>query len=205
MTDLIADQKQKPILFIHGFGSCGSGTKAEVLRNHFGENRLIAPDLPVDPTDCIEIIEGLISKHQPAVTISSSLGSFYATWLNQQFDLPAVLINPAVDAPTLLKPHIGKHTHWCTGEVFELTEHHIEQLSGFKRSHLGDKEKYLVLLQDKDEILDYRDAVRFYQGQQVVVEKGGNHRFENLQNYLQMIELFIKNNINQGTLLRKKS
>ena len=53
-----------------------------------------------------------------------------------------------------------------------------------------EKENYLVLLQDKDEVLDYRQAVEYYQGQQVIIEAGGNHRFENLNDYLKTIDEF---------------
>ena len=200
MTDAI-EAEPGPLLFIHGFGSCGTGNKAETLRDHYG-SALISPDLPVEPDTCIEILESLISKHHPVATISSSLGSFYATWLNRKHSLPSILINPAVDAAKILKPHVGKHPHWCSGEILELTEEHIQQLELLKRQKIDETEKYLVLLQDQDEILDYRDAVRFYRGQQVIVEQGGNHRFENLQEYMTIIKLFIRQNTSQTTSQR---
>jgi len=53
------------------------------------------------------------------------------------------------------------------------------------------------LLQSKDEILNYKKALKKFKNRpnaKVVVEHGGNHRFENLKDYLYMIENF-KNNI----------
>jgi len=178
------------ILFIHGFGSCGTGNKAQALKQHFGEQQLITPDLPVSPSQSIQQLQQLIHRHQPVATISSSLGSYYATWLNKEYQLPAVLINPAVNAANLLLRHKGTHTHWCTGETFELTQQHIEELRQLYRPSISHDENYLVLLQDKDEVLDYRQAVEYYKGQQVIIEAGGNHRFENLNDYLTTIEDF---------------
>ena len=191
-----ASTEQAKLLFIHGFGSCGTGNKAETLRQHFGASRLLSPDLPVNPADCLNILSDLISEHQPLATVSSSLGSYYATWLNQHHNMPAILINPAVNPAMVLEPHIGTHRHWCSGEIFELTADHIDQLKQLKRNQLGQRENYLVLLQEGDEVLDYREAVRFYQGQQVIIEQGGNHRFENLHDYLTMIEQFIEQHRN---------
>ena len=187
--------KPYKILFIHGFGSCGSGNKATLLKKHFGTQSVLTPDLPVNPADCLYQLKQLIDRHKPVATVSSSLGAYYATWLNRTNPLPAVVINPAVYAAETLGPHIGKHTHWCSGAEFELTKDHINQLKSLQRTKPGNQEKYLVLLQENDEILDYREAARFYRGQQLVIEPGGNHRFENLDDYMTMIERFIEDNI----------
>jgi predicted esterase YcpF (UPF0227 family) len=178
------------ILFIHGFGSCGRGIKAETLKTHFGAEKLITPDLPVSPQQSINQLETIIQQQQPAALISSSLGSFYATWLNSQYRLPSVLINPAVNADRILEPYIGQHTHWCSGEKFELTKQHIAELKTLFRHSISSTEKYLVLLQDQDEVLDYRHAIDYYRGQQVIIEQGGNHRFANLDHHLATIDDF---------------
>ena len=51
-------------------------------------------------------------------------------------------------------------------------------------------ERFLVLLQTDDEVLDYRLAQSRYRHHDVIVEQGGNHRFENLSDYLQQIGSF---------------
>ena len=180
------------VLFIHGFGSCGTGTKAETLRNYFGTEHLITPDLPVSPEETLHILSIIIEQEQPVATVSSSLGSFYATWINKDKPIPSIVINPAVNAPDTLQPHIGKHEHYCTGKEFELSQSHIDKLRTLKRSRLHLQEKYLVLLQQGDEILDYKQAVDFYQGQKIIMESDGNHRFENLVQYMTIIDDFIQ-------------
>jgi len=185
------NQSASKILFIHGFASCGKGNKAEILRKHFGSDRLISPDLPVEPAAAIRLLKQIIAKQQPVATISSSLGSFYATSLNQHQIIPAIVINPAVNAHKTLAPHIGLHKHWCSGETFALTRRHIKQLEAINRGAAAEKDTYLVLLKQQDEVLDYRQAAEFYQGNQVIIEAGGNHRFENLDKYLTIIDQFI--------------
>jgi predicted esterase YcpF (UPF0227 family) len=47
-------------------------------------------------------------------------------------------------------------------------------------------------LQSGDEVLDYTKAQSLYNTHKIIVEYGGNHRFENIDEYLSMIEKFIK-------------
>jgi len=37
------------VMFIHGFASCGVGNKSTVLRQWFGTDQVLSPDLPADP------------------------------------------------------------------------------------------------------------------------------------------------------------
>ncbi len=178
------------ILFIHGFASCGLGAKSRQLIRHFGERRVLAPDLPFVPSQAIKALQSLIAKRPIELLVGSSLGGYYATWLNRERPLPTVLINPAVRPWELLQDHLGTQRRWCDGAQFEFTHTHAEQLRHLSRPRLTADERYLVLLQTGDEVLDYRQAARFYADQQVVVQDGGNHRFENLAHYLPAIDDF---------------
>ena len=68
-----------------------------------------------------------------------------------------------------------------------LTDEDIDYLGGLCRENLSDQEKYLVLLQTGDEVLNYNDAADFYKKFDVIIENGGNHRFENFENQCQKI------------------
>jgi predicted esterase YcpF (UPF0227 family) len=59
------------------------------------------------------------------------------------------------------------------------------------RKSTMDSEDYLVLLQTGDEVLDYRLAELRYARHQVIIEQGGNHRFENLTDYLPVIDEYL--------------
>jgi len=174
------------ILFIHGFASCGLGTKSEALRGYFGADQVLLPDLPHDPALAIARLERLLEEHPVDLLVGSSLGGYYATWLNREHTRPTVLVNPAVAPFALLDDYLGEHED-CHGGTFELTAAHLESLRGLERPQLRADERYLVLLQSGDEILDYRQAAAYYAQFEVVVEQGGDHRFQQFENYLPRI------------------
>lgn len=174
------------ILFIHGFLSRGLGNKSQALIEGFGADQVLAPDLSPVPEQAIAQLEQLCSDHPVDLLVGSSLGGYYATWLNRDHTLPAVLINPAVLPDRLLDDYLGEHRDY-RGDCFTLTRAHLDQLCGMQRKHLRDNEHYLVLLQTGDEVLDYRQAATYYAGQQVVIEAGGDHRFQNIRDHLPRI------------------
>ena len=48
----------------------------------------------------------------------------------------------------------------------------------------------LVLLQKGDEVLDYTKAEEVFEEYQMIVQEGGNHRFENLDEYIELVSEF---------------
>jgi predicted esterase YcpF (UPF0227 family) len=175
------------ILFIHGFGSCGWGEKSLRLRRHFGVERLIAPDLPFHPAAAMDHLHGLLERRPVDALIGSSLGGFYATALNLRRPLPTVLINPVVRPHELLADHLGPQRRWCDSAEFHVGPDYLQALRGLQRDSLTDSEAYLVLLQQGDEVLDYRDAAAYYRDQDVIEIAGGSHRFDHLERFLPRI------------------
>jgi hypothetical protein len=175
------------ILFIHGFGSCGWGEKSLKLRRHFGVDQVIAPDLPLHPAQAIDHLQGLVERYPVRALVGSSLGGFYATGLNALRPLPTVLINPVVRPHELLADHLGQQHRWCDDLAFQLAADDLHTLAGLQRHSLAPGEHYLVLLQQGDELLDYRQAAAFYARMDVWEIPGGSHRFEHLQRYLPQI------------------
>ena len=174
------------ILFIHGFASCGLGRKSQALRDFFGAGQVLLPDLSPVPQTAIAQLESLLQQYPVDLLVASSLGGYYATWLNRDRCLPAVLINPAVAPFALLDDYRGEHRH-CDGSSFELTSSHLETLRGYRRQQLRQEERYLVLLQTGDEVLDYRQAATYYADKDVIVEPGGDHRFQHFESQLPRI------------------
>jgi predicted esterase YcpF (UPF0227 family) len=178
------------ILYIHGFASCGDSTKTRLLKSHFGEAHVLAPDIPVEPEVAIDFLEGLIEENKVGLLVGSSLGGYYATFLAKRYGRKAVLLNPSVKPYETLEPYVGINRFWCSGEPFEWKASYLDQLGRYETHDLHGMPALLVLLQTGDEVLDYKVAAQKYRDFDVVVEEGGNHRFENLADYLETIESF---------------
>ena len=60
--------------------------------------------------------------------IGSSLGGYYATYLAERYGARAVLINPAMRPVRRPAPCRGAQTNMYTGETFEVTQAHFDEL-----------------------------------------------------------------------------
>ena len=181
--------KNNKILYLHGFASCGEGNKSFELKKYFGDENVLSPDLSPSPLDSIAMIEGLLKSENIDLLIGSSLGGFYVTYLAEKYQMRAVLLNPSTQPWSTLAPYVGWQKRFCDEEVFEFKSVYLEQfktLQGMPK--MG---KYLVLLKSEDEVLDYTKAQSLYNKHKIIVEYGGNHRFENIHDYMSMIENFI--------------
>lgn len=179
------------ILYIHGFASCGESTKTHLLKAHFGEANVLSPDVPVEPDAAIAFLTRLIEKNKISLLIGSSLGGYYATWLAKKYALKAALINPSTQPYTTLAPYVGINRFWCSNKPFEWKASYLHQLKRYDTEKLSSIPALKVLLQTGDEVLDYRSAAAKFRDFDVTVEEGGNHRFENLADYLGEIESFL--------------
>ena len=175
------------ILYIHGFASCGWGVKSKTLNKYF---KVLAPDLEISPKKALKQLEIIIQNNPIKALVGASLGGFYARYLAEKYNLKAILINPALLPIDTLYKYIGKNKRWCDNQEFIITKEDIEELKLFETDTLNSK--YLVLLQSGDEVLDYKIALNKFKSKRVIVEYGGNHRFENIDDYISMIQNFIK-------------
>ena len=171
------------IVYLHGFNSSPASHKAQVLKRHlegrgFGD-RYACPALPDTPAEAIRAIEDAIAgRRADGVTlIGSSLGGFYATWMAEKIDCRAVLINPAITPHIGLEAYLGMQKNLHTGEPYELTRAHLEGWRGLLVEHI-DPERYLLLLETGDEVLDWREAARKYEGARMVIRQGGDHSLQ---------------------------
>ncbi len=178
------------ILYLHGFGSCGQSTKTKLLKAYFGKDEVLAPNLPVDPTEAILFIKKLIIEHDIDLLIGSSLGGYYASYFCELLEIKTVLINPSTQPFITLAPFVGTNKHWCSNKTFEFTKEHLKSLFEYAVASPKDPSRYLVLLQKGDELLDYSKAEDKYAGAKIIVQEDGNHRFENIDEYLGEIKEF---------------
>lgn len=188
------------MIYIHGFNSSSKSTKASILSrslDHFNlsSSQYYAPDLGYDPEQAIHLLCDLInqlkSDNTDVYLVGSSLGGFYATYLAEEFGLKAVLINPAVKPYELLVDYIGENQNIYTGEVYTITQQHMDQLKRLDVNTIRDPSKFLLLAQTNDETLDYHQAAdKFYQSPSVI-EFGGSHGFDHFESKLPVMSNFL--------------
>ena len=107
--------------------------------------------------------------------VGSSLGGFYATVVAERLGCRAALLNPAVHPHRHFARYLGPQRNLYTGEEFELTMEHVEDLHALEVHRITHPERYWLFVETGDEVLDYREAVEFYGGALHEVVRGGDH------------------------------
>ena len=187
------------LVYLHGFNSSPASHKAQLMKAHLegrGQGQLYAcPELPDTPREAIEAIEAIIKgnsagRHAHEITLlGSSLGGFYATYLAEKLGCRAVLINPAITPHVGLEAYLGTQKNLHTGRPYELTRAHLEGWRELVVERI-DPEKYLLLLETGDEVLDWRQAARKYEGARTVIRDGGDHSLQSFPEHIGRILAF---------------
>lgn len=188
------------LLYIHGFLSSPQSAKAQQVRAWLAANRpdihYIGPYLKPYPCEAAQVLQAIVEdgRNAPLYLIGSSLGGYWATWLAEQYELRAVLINPAV-RPRMLDPeYVGVPLeNFHTGERFQLSRNHIDELAGFDTPRIRRPENYWLLAQTGDETLDYRQAVDKYAACRQTIEEGGDHGFQGFERWIPSAVAFLEN------------
>ena len=183
------------LVYLHGFNSSPASHKAQLMRAHMegrGLGSLYAcPALPDAPREALGAIERAIAgcAARTLTFIGSSLGGFYATHLAEKLGCRAVLINPAITPHVGLEAYLGTQKNLHTGEPYELTRAHLEGWRALQVERI-DPEKYLLLLETGDEVLDWREAARKYAGARTVIREGGDHSLQGFPEHIARILAF---------------
>jgi predicted esterase YcpF (UPF0227 family) len=178
------------ILYLHGFRSSPRSFKARVIHERMTAlgraPELICPQLPASPKAAIELALLLAERYAPGelAIVGSSLGGFYATWLAERLDCPAVLLNPAVNPLKDLDQHVGVTTAYHSDEPFEFKREYIDELAALRVERITRPERYFLLAATGDEVLDYRDMVAHYPGARQHVIEGSDHAISEFPQYV---------------------
>jgi predicted esterase YcpF (UPF0227 family) len=179
------------IIYLHGFNSSPQSSKARILRSYLEGRRqgakFVCPQLPHWPDKAVAAGETEIARHpkEKITLVGSSLGGFYATWLAEKHGKRAVLINPAVTPHIGLRAYLGAQQS-SNGDQYELSDEHLRQWKNLVASKVN-PDRYLLLVETGDEVLDYREAVRKYRGARQVVVQGGDHTLASFPQHIPLI------------------
>lgn len=186
------------IVYLHGFLSSPDSFKSRAterwLAEHYPDIRFHSPVLSSYPDEALVTLEAYFSHLDSANTyvLGSSLGGYWASYVIEQgMANKAVIINPAVS------PHL-RFTHYIdrplksfySEDVYTLNAQHLKQLESYEHAVLRDPERYWLMVQKGDEVLDYRMACQRYALSKQLVEEDGNHSFEHYENWLPDIYTF---------------
>lgn len=162
-------------------------------------DQLVIPTMLDGPAETISQLTRILSQMPGRQTgiIGSSLGGYYATWLAEEFDLPAVLINPAVRPFELWEDHLGEHKNYYNDHIHRVTREHIAELQALDRSPLVYPENFMVMVQTGDEVLDYRDAAGKFQDATLLIHENGDHSYQNYEGELPAIIDFLLSRIDR--------
>jgi hypothetical protein len=175
------------IIYIHGFNSSPASEKAQQFSTFCRESDkfdIAVPELSHDPLTAITQLEALFQEtdEKPFLLVGSSLGGYYATWLAEKYQCKAALVNPAISpVKTLGEEFLGPQKNLYSGLEYEFTRDHALYLDTLDINPLQYPENYLLLVQTGDEVLDFRLAIERYKDSTHIVQKGGNHRFEQFE------------------------
>jgi len=184
------------LLYIHGFNSSSRSGKAQELGDWLSQRGLgeayVCPDLPHRPAAAIQLLDSLITASaSPVKLIGSSLGGFYATWLAEKHGLKAILVNPCVACHAKLAGMVGQtQKNWHSGEEYVFSAAHAAELDQLAVGQISQPERYLLLAETGDSVLDYREAVAYFSGARQVVLEGGDHGFSRFNDYILAILAF---------------
>jgi predicted esterase YcpF (UPF0227 family) len=190
------------IVYLHGFNSGPASVKAQQLGRGIAaldprsRPSYFVPQLPHRPAAAIRELMAWVDTNMShsgearLTLVGSSLGGFYATFLAEHYGAKAVLINPAIRPAKGLAPYLGPQRNPVSGETYELTREHFAELEAFNVVRVTEPQRYFLLVQSGDELLDWCEAVAFYGGAWQSVQGGGDHAFQHFETQIAPILRF---------------
>ena len=187
------------IIYLHGFQSSALSIKGQQIKafcQQYTDFQVYLPDLNMPPQQVLTHVSDMIAGLDQVVLIGSSLGGFYATQLVAKHGVPAVLINPAMRPWQLFHDLFGsEHIPYVVNAEWTLDHSHLDQLQQMALPFVQDADKILVLLQQGDEVLDYREAQRYYSNashqSMIITEANGKHAMDNFADKIPMALQFL--------------
>lgn len=126
--------KGKTVMYVHGFGSSGQSGTVDRLRTVFPNARVVAPDIPVHPSEAQSLLSELCLREKPHLILGTSMGGMYA---EQLYGFDRILMNPA----------------FCIADTMQA--HGLTGRQTFQNPRLDGETEFYV---DKTMVKEYRDA-----------------------------------------------
>ena len=176
-------ERKNKLLYVHGFASSGSSGTVMTLRRHLDTWRVIAPDLPVDPFEALELLRRTVAEEQPDVVIGTSMGGMY---VQQLWGVPRIIVNPSFEmSRSLLFGKMGRNKYMSKRKdgatEFRIDKAIVERFKQMEKTQFdgvdeNEKELLIALFGDKDPIVNFYSLVAKLYGEERCVRFNGEHR-----------------------------
>lgn len=184
------DNDVMTIIYVHGLSSSGESDTVKTLRLLLSSTQVVAPDLPTNPCEALQLLIDLCDDVEPDLIIGTSMGAMFTQQLR---GYKKILVNPAFHVSEFMRRNIGTQqflnprkdgaTHYeITTELCdkyqELEEHQFENITTF------DKKNTYALFGNKDTLVNCSEEYSlYYQNTQWF---NGEHRLrlENVQDVI---------------------
>ncbi len=186
------------ILYLHGLNSTANSGKAAVLRERLVSIPVLSSTYPAhQPVQAVEQLSRELETrtreaardNQPLLLVGSSMGGFYGQYLARRFPLDhLVMINPALRPWELLKQEVGWQYNEALNEHYYLSEEMLAATRRFAIEDVADGVPTTLLLDQGDELIDWRIAASIYAGSgDIHGYPGGSHSFEHMDEAVRLI------------------
>lgn len=187
------------VVYLHGFLSSPLSHKAQQVKHWLSAEypgiSFHCPQLTPYPEQTAEQLKALMEflRPEPIWIMGSSLGGYWATWLAERYNRPAVLINPSVAPWQFMPEFLGVDLKaYHTDDSYRLEAPHIDEIKAVDVAPITRPHNFWLMVQTGDETLDYRQAVAKYQGCKQLVEPGGDHSFVDFDRHLPEVLQFFR-------------
>lgn len=175
--------ERKTIMYVHGFASSGSSGTVMALRRHLPDCRVVAPDLPVDPFESMELLKKTIAEESPIVVVGTSMGGMYT---QQLWGVPRIVVNPSFEMfRSLLFGKMGRNKYTSKrkdgAKEFVIDKNIVARFKLLEKTQfdgVDEHEKTLVtgLFGRKDPIVHFQPLMAKIYGEERCMWFDGEHR-----------------------------
>lgn len=176
-------EKIRKMMYVHGFASSGSSGTVMNLRRSLPGWRVIAPDLPVDPFEALELLRSIVEEEQPEIVVGTSMGGMYT---QQLWGVPRIIVNPSFEmSRSLLFGKMGRNKYMSKRKdgatEFRIDKAVVERFKEMEKHQfdgITQEEKQLVvgLFGDKDPVVHFYPLMAELYGEERCRWFDGEHR-----------------------------
>lgn len=171
------------MMYVHGFASSGSSGTVMNLRRSLPGWRVIAPDLPVDPFEALELLRTIVKEEQPEIVVGTSMGGMYT---QQLWGVSRIVVNPSFEmSRSLLFGKMGRNKYMSKRKdgatEFRIDKGVVERFKEMEKHQfdgITEDEKQLVvgLFGDKDPVVHFYPLMAELYGEERCRWFSGEHR-----------------------------